>query len=416
MKKNAVLDTNIFLHYNIRDVDWCTELAANEVELIISFTVIRELDEKKQDRNDRKLAERARNNLLLIRSLNRKADGIRKNVKITVLEAEPKVDWDSLNLDQTINDDRIIASIIERNNATEDVLVTGDTGLLLKAKMKNIKCVELQANKLPEPKSAAEIELEKTRNQLQKYMNRTPKLSLFLYSHAQREDGPPTFFLKKPTLLSEVEIRQIIAEKGKQYDKEMGSSEDFLTQVRSFDMQAYIARTTYLIEYEKYLKKKNEIEELRCTTLEMKFDIISEGTAPAEDVICFIEFPEGFEIIEEMKLQELLREPEEPAMQSFDRFDPFGNRLSGQRQLVRLHEFLKSSEDSDAMSVRVVDLNTIKVKVKSILQEFMVSIDGLYAKISKPESVRNFEINCKMYASNLLYSPIEQKIPVSLER
>jgi len=48
-KINAIWDTNIFLHYDIKSVDWCKELEASEVEIIVCPTVLRELDDKKED-------------------------------------------------------------------------------------------------------------------------------------------------------------------------------------------------------------------------------------------------------------------------------------------------------------------------------------------------------------------------------
>ena len=51
MRKNAIPDTNIFLHYDVLSVDWCKELESNEVEIIVCSTVVRELDKKKLDGN-----------------------------------------------------------------------------------------------------------------------------------------------------------------------------------------------------------------------------------------------------------------------------------------------------------------------------------------------------------------------------
>ena len=51
---------------------------------------------------------------------------------LTVLKEEPMVDWRRLGLDLNVNDDRIIASMIDRKN-TEDMLASDDIGILLKA-------------------------------------------------------------------------------------------------------------------------------------------------------------------------------------------------------------------------------------------------------------------------------------------
>jgi PIN domain len=404
MKKTAVWDTNIFLHYDIISVDWCKELDASEVEIIVCQTVLRELDDKKAD--ERKvLAQRAKDRLHLIDSFEGKAEEIRKNVKITVLEAEPKVDWDSLHLDPTIKDDRIIASIVERGKV--DVLVTDDTTPRIKARKMGIKCVQLEAYPLPEPRSDLEIELANAKRELQEYKNRTPKLSLFLYSEEQEENKPPKFSIKKPKLMTQAEIDRIIAEKGNQYYKNTGSSQDYLDQHRSPDMQAYMDRMNFLTSYRNYLDKKNEIERLRCAVIPINFDICSEGTVPAEDVGCYLEFPEGFEIIEEINLQERLKQPEEPTIKPSNLSSIFGERvhLLGSMNL--------QSEGSRAVSIDI-DGNTIYVKAKRIKHGYVIPIEDHFARLHESESAKSFEIKYELDASNLR-SPIKGKIPVLLE-
>jgi rRNA-processing protein FCF1 len=49
--KNAVLDTNMYLHWDIKNVDWCKELNTDAVTIVVPPTVIYELDEKKHDYN-----------------------------------------------------------------------------------------------------------------------------------------------------------------------------------------------------------------------------------------------------------------------------------------------------------------------------------------------------------------------------
>lgn len=368
LKKNAVLDTNIFLHYDIKTVDWCKELDASEVEIIVCPTVLRELDDKKGD--ERKvLAERARKNLHLIDCIDEKREEIRKNVKMTVLVEEPKVDWNGLGLDKAVKDDRTIASIIERGNV-EDVLVTDDTTPRIKARNKGIKCVQLKADRLPEPRSDLEIELAKTKRELQEYKNRAPELSLFLHADEQEENRLPKFLLKKPRLMTQADIEQIIAVKRIQYNKNTGSSQDYLNPYRLPDMQAHMDLMNYLTRYRKYLEKKNEIEQLRCATIPIKFDICCDGTAPAENVRCYIEFPEGFEIIEETELQERLKQPEEPTM-------THSNAFSTTKEVTHfIGSMDPQNAGSQAMSIDV-DSNIIDVTVESIPHNHCRPIEGL---------------------------------------
>ena len=90
MRKNAIPDTNIFLHYDVLSVDWCKELESNEVEIIVCSTVVRELDKKKLDGNQ-KISDRATKNLSMIESYNTSKKEIRKNVKLSVDMKEPDI-------------------------------------------------------------------------------------------------------------------------------------------------------------------------------------------------------------------------------------------------------------------------------------------------------------------------------------
>jgi rRNA-processing protein FCF1 len=406
MKKNAILDTNIFLHYNIQDVDWCKELGATEIELIVCSTVLRELDEKKQEAL-KSLAKRASRNLDLIESLDGKPDGIRKNVRLTALGTEPKIEWDRWDLDPEVDDDRIIATIIGRNNI-EDVLVTEDTGPRIKAKQRNIKCIKLQSGRIPEAKSAEEIELEKLRKENEQLKNRIPKLSLFLYSQEQGSDEQPKFSLTKPRLRTASETAKIIAEKDGQFLAKMTRIQDSRIS-GGMTGRAQIARANYLRAYGNYLNKLNRNELLRGSILELRFSIYCGGTVPAEDVYCMIEFPKGFEILEEDDLQELLEAPEEPVAEPIDAWIPGS---ANARTLMNFPPLLEPFNVNSSGPKIIINENTIEVMVERIQIRFEQKLT-FYAKLPEPESPKNFQINYELDATHLP-DPIKGYIPVLL--
>ena len=188
MSKNAILDTNIFLNYNIESIDWCKELESNEVEIIVCSTVLRELDKKKSDGNQ-KISDRAIRNLSMIESFNSSKKELKKNVKLSVGIKEPYIDWKRYGLDSSLNDDRILGFVIERKN-TDDVLVTNDSAPRIKGKEIGMSVMKLSSERLPDPKNEERKEIERIKTQLQKLQNKIPDLSIQLDSGETKDDLP----------------------------------------------------------------------------------------------------------------------------------------------------------------------------------------------------------------------------------
>lgn len=119
MLKYCFLDTNILIHFQTFDeVDWCSGLEASEVVLVFAPVVMREMNQHKDDSRNKWRQKRAR---ILFSKLKWLLKGILPGDSISIKEAvsilevprEPKVDWGHLGLDPQINDDRLLATIIE---------------------------------------------------------------------------------------------------------------------------------------------------------------------------------------------------------------------------------------------------------------------------------------------------------------
>ncbi len=211
MKKYAIPDTNIFLHYDILSVDWCKELESDEVEIIVCSTVLKELDNKKSDGNQ-KISDRATKNLSIIESHNSSKEEIRKNVKLSVNIKEPYIDWREYGLDSSLNDDRILGFIIERKNTDDDVLITNDLTPRIKGKEIGMSVMKLSCEMLPDPKNEERKEFEKMKNKLQKFENKIPDLSIQLVSEETKGDLPK-FTLKEIQNLSTKQIEEMVLKK-----------------------------------------------------------------------------------------------------------------------------------------------------------------------------------------------------------
>lgn len=113
------LDANIFIHFQMFDeVDWSKALDVTSVQLVLAPSVFRELDKFKEDPTNVPRRDRVRAVLRKLRTLlgahhESGAAQVRSGVTVAVLPLEPQVDWSSLHLDQTISDDRLLASMSE---------------------------------------------------------------------------------------------------------------------------------------------------------------------------------------------------------------------------------------------------------------------------------------------------------------
>lgn len=133
----TVLDTNVLLHYEPPwDVDWTNVVKKREVRLVLPLRVIEELDEKKYTaRHD--LADRARR--LLSQLWERLSDSPGAPVplrdKVTI---EVPVE-DGTRIRRADADQEILEGCEQlRNVGRPPILVTGDTGMSLRAKARRL--------------------------------------------------------------------------------------------------------------------------------------------------------------------------------------------------------------------------------------------------------------------------------------
>lgn len=149
-----VLDTNVLLHYEPPwEVAWPTLVRQEQVRLMVPLRVIEELDEKKYaGRAD--LADRARRLLSrLWESLGESASGpvpLRENVTIEVPVEEGR------RVRASDADEEILESCEQlRNVGRPVILVTGDTGMSLRAKARRLEVIPMPEKYLRSREPAA---------------------------------------------------------------------------------------------------------------------------------------------------------------------------------------------------------------------------------------------------------------------
>lgn len=179
----AFLDTNIFMHCQPFDqINWPEILGSGQVELIVAPVVIRELDEHKDQHRVGAIRERARTALKKIETAAIDAsDALPDGVSITIAD-EPKLAFAEYSLNETVNDDHLLACCIERKLKQRDAdiaVFTDDTGVRIKGHKHLIRPVAPPDNlKLPSALEGVEKENKKLRRQIQQLETSLPKLEL----------------------------------------------------------------------------------------------------------------------------------------------------------------------------------------------------------------------------------------------
>jgi len=299
------LDTNILLHFQtFNEVDWPKVLNAKQVCLVLAPIVLRELDKHKDDYNNERRRNRVRvilsklKPLLEAETLIERLPQVRNNVSLLALLEEPLLDWAAEHLDQTVNDDRLLANILDfsRQHPTEQVfLLADDFPLRLKAKSRGIQTI------LPdglirhiEPPPAEETTIRELRQQIQELTSRMPKLRLGFWENGKVVDEitcpvQEAWIWQTPDEYVEEEMaqkREAFAQMLARADNSVGEDE---VQEFTNEYEKYLAnlapalKMQFIKEYSPYCK--------------LELTVLNEGTASAQEVEVHITFPTGSSIV-----------------------------------------------------------------------------------------------------------------------
>jgi hypothetical protein len=102
---------------------------------------------------------------------------VRTHVTLLALPNEPFIDWKTEHLDPAINDDRLLASILDfkhQNPAEQILLLSDDSGPRLKAKSRNIQASRPpeELKRLADPPSPEELQIRQLQKQIEALNNR----------------------------------------------------------------------------------------------------------------------------------------------------------------------------------------------------------------------------------------------------
>jgi predicted ribonuclease YlaK len=180
--KALVIDTNLLLHFKRpNELDWTP--VGDEVVLVVLPVVLRELEKVKASSPVSKLRERAAGAIAWLGGLLDRGEEVqlKKGVRLRFHPFEPPLDFSSHNLVREVQDDHLIAGLLELSAAGGEraVLVTADIGLKVKAKQRGFLVVTpLDKDKLAEEPDAREKELAELRIENQQLKARVPRVVL----------------------------------------------------------------------------------------------------------------------------------------------------------------------------------------------------------------------------------------------
>jgi rRNA-processing protein FCF1 len=181
---HVFVDTNFFLHYQSYDsVKWF-DLFHEDIFIIISRTVLKELDNHKNSENKRR-SRRARGAVSLVRELMSSPKEIQKNgfcIKIGLMERFDFSVKKKEFLDLSKADDCIANEVLvwaENNSNKRYYVVTGDVGLRITCHDCDLPCHELpQAWRLPPEPDERDKKIKELKASIQALSDLSPNLDI----------------------------------------------------------------------------------------------------------------------------------------------------------------------------------------------------------------------------------------------
>jgi hypothetical protein len=324
-------DTNVLLHgKGLEELPVPAIVkAGGKVTVVLTRTVLAELDGQKTKNPNKGLRERAGKRSRALWNLYRNDDrALSANVSVEFEMKAPDGDLAALGLDATVGDDRILAEVLavkSRSGERRVILLSRDAGMLIKAAELGLESIELDdEHVLPVPDEQSS-KLQALQRENEKLRSRVPKLSVSF------EDGRS--FLEtsvvRPRQLSEPEIRARCEEAARSIpvmappvptamERMLGTSLPGLpgalgqpsdSAIREFNRQ----REAWLDKLADYFRTDwLDDELLAARTVVLSTALDNSGTCPATDVQVELRFGRGV-ILEEGTLP-TRRAPRPPAV------------------------------------------------------------------------------------------------------
>ena len=385
-------DCNIFLHYTFfTDVDWATVASVDGVELVIAYTVISKLDEKKFESADAVVRERAQRVIARFSKIE-VGSPIRDNVTLNLLYHEPNVDYTEPGLNRDSEDDRIIAEILRYHQTYPDrdiAVVTADLGMKLKCKGQGIPVLEMpEEHRLPDRLDAYSKQIRELQARIAELEGAQPKLRLVFSS------GEVFLRVKfsPPRLFSDAEIQQRLQEKREELASRQAKPYYARVTNINYGLIDQAEAREILTDYESCLKKSNEYAKNMARVIYLRFVLMNDGNASADDTDVYIYFDGKFLVVDEDNLPKRPKMPEERKRESFRQ------TILGSMPPVPVFE---ESNVTGPTIRRTPSEQIVQFHVERLKQGTHVALNGVYADLTATSEIKSFGLRYTLNSHSL---------------
>jgi hypothetical protein len=322
----AVPDANVFLEFeDFASIDWPGLLGAKHVTLVVTHTVLRELDKHKTARDRRR--DTAISVTRRLDALFTGQGSVTLPKGVSVVLSDVIVDPAALppGLEKEYADDLILAGVLKIKEASAPdpiVFVTDDTGARLKA-----RGLGVDALAMPE-KFRRQAEPSPDSRELALMKARLPRARL-LFDTPNGPSAEATFSVRVPRHPSEADFEAQIAPLRARHEEVLAQMRgetgppglakamaDFAMAVqfggppKPEQISAHEqAVRSYLGKYWEYLERRHELEGIVGSTLRLRLLVVNEGRTPAQDCRVLLHFPDVVNVKERPPAEGLRLEP-----------------------------------------------------------------------------------------------------------
>lgn len=404
--KYAVLDTNVFLHFQpVDQVDWRAELDADAVTLVIPRRIVTELDEQKDQNSKQKLRERARKALHHIEDvvITRDDATVRDGVVMEYAELLPAKFFEEHDLDRDTPDDHLIATALYLRAEHPDsrvLIFTDDTGPRLSAAQYNVATERPAGNlRLPSARGEEEKELRRLRLENERLKKSLPEL----YLAFSGEETYSKFQVVRPNVRSDKEIEEAVESLKKGYpEKKKPQVKGSLQAAFSPSEEEYerynSERLDFFTNYAEYLKDLRDHRLLMGLVVRLDLCLFNTGSVPGEDIDIEMYFPDGFILVESEPSEP--RKPSPPAsprglgsayqgLSSFGALSSVGN--------VSVPELRKNVSPPD---IQQTNSYNVQVNVQTVKHHMKVSLDPLFVIFESCNAASSFQFDYSITCAN----------------
>ncbi len=424
-------DTNIFLHYRrLDEIDWRTIVNAEELTIVVMQVVVRELERHKHQHPVKRIRRRADAIVSFLHGQLSQGmqDGlpvsIREGVSLDFQRGEPQIDFANAGLVETVQDDHIVASVLAlrvEGAAPDARIVTADVGLRVKAYEHSIPIVELPDDlKIVDGPDPQDREIADLRKQLAHYEQAAPQVGLAF------EDGQNhwKFSPATTTVLAEDARQEALARVREEHPKmalggdrqpsdrlpgglDLAQTHRLVGRTGPSDaeVESYNEKLDeFYAAYLKHLEAMNKHRAIVARAVPLVLWLDNGGTAPADDLDVFLQFPPGVIVLDAEHFPSEPRPPtppERPRARSI--LDAFGR--TDLAALTRLHTPYVpdlSPVFPNESSPTIEDGKSFRVSyhVRRLKHNLRERLDELRVIFSPDAEVRSFPIGVHIHVGN----------------